>query len=68
MKLYLLDGTVAGALTSDQITSASTSITSSVNAVVNTFIDLLPVIALTSGAIFAIKFIKGRFRKVEKQG
>ena len=72
MGLYFLDGATAGAnsgaLTAEQITSASSSITSSVNAVVNTFIELLPVIALTTGAIFAIRFIKGRFRKVEKQG
>lgn len=61
-------GANAGALSAQQITSASGSITSAINGVVNTFIDLLPVIALTTGAIFAIRFIKGRFRKVEKQG
>lgn len=64
--LYYLDAT--GALSAEQITSASTSLTAAINGVVNTFIDLLPVIALTTGAIFAIRFIKGRFRKVEKQG
>lgn len=66
MGLYFLDAT--GALTTEQITSASGSITSAVNGVVDTFIQLLPIIALTTGAIFAIRFIKGRFRKVEKQG
>lgn len=70
MGIYFLDGatTATGALTPEQITSASGSITSAVNGVVNTFIQLLPIIALTTGAIFAIRFIKGRFRKVEKQG
>lgn len=52
-------------MTADQITSVSTALTTSVNTVVSTFVELLPVIALTTGAIFAIKFIKGRFRKVE---
>lgn len=52
-------------MTEAQITSVSTALTSAINGVINTFVDLLPVIALTTGAIFAIKFIKSRFRKVE---
>jgi len=53
-------------MTEAQITEASTALTTAVNGVVDTFIDMLPVIALTVGAVFAINFIKGRFRKVER--
>lgn len=53
-------------MTENQITSVSTALTGTVNGVLDTFISLLPIIALTTGAIFAIKFVKGRFRKVEK--
>lgn len=56
---------VMSGMTEQQITEASTSLTSAVNGVVDTFIDMLPIIALTVGAVFAIKFIKSRFRKVE---
>lgn len=52
-------------MTSTQITDVSTALTGTVDGVVTTFVSLLPVIALTTGAIFAIRFIKGRFRKVE---
>lgn len=57
---------VSSGMTTEQIAEASTSLTSAVNGVVDTFIDMLPIIALTVGAVFAINFIKGRFRKVEK--
>lgn len=52
-------------MTADQITSASTALTGAINGVLDTFIDLLPIIALTTGAIFAIRFVKSRFKKVE---
>lgn len=55
-------------MTEAQITSVSTALTSTVNGVVGTFVELLPIIALTTGAVFAIRFIKGRFRKVERLG
>ena len=62
-----MENTVAMAgMTEAQITEASTALTTAVNGVVDTFIDMLPVIALTVGAVFAINFIKGRFRKVER--
>lgn len=63
-------GTVAaaGGLSAEQITSISGSLTDTVNGVVSTFVSLVPIIALTTGAIFGIKFVKGRFRKVEKIG
>lgn len=71
MNPLLLIGEVTsstGALTSEQITSVSSSLTSTINGVVSTFVSLVPIIALTTGAIFGIRFIKNRFRKVEKQG
>ena len=55
-------------MSTEQITSVTTALTGTVDAVVDSFIGLLPIIAVTTGAIFAIKFIKGRFRKVEKIG
>lgn len=55
-------------MTEAQITSVSTALTGAVDSILSTFVSLLPVIAVTTGAIFAIRFIKGRFRKVEKQG
>lgn len=58
--------TVASGMTAEQITSVSTALTSAINGVVSTFVELLPVIALTTGAIFAIRFVKSRFNKVEK--
>lgn len=57
---------VTSGMSSEQITEASTALTSAVNGVVSTFIDMLPIIALTVGAVFAINFIKSRFRKVER--
>lgn len=57
---------VSSAMTTEQINEASTALTGAVNGVVDVFIDMLPIIALTVGAVFAINFIKGRFRKVEK--
>ena len=68
--LFLLGETAAtsGALSAEQITSVSSSLTSTINGVVSTFVSLVPIIALTTGAIFGIRFIKERFRKVEKQG
>lgn len=69
-RLWLIGEAAAtsGALTSEQITSVSSSLTSTINGVVSTFVSLVPIIALTTGAIFGIRFIKERFRKVEKQG
>lgn len=58
----------AGGLTSEQISSVSSAMTDTVNGVVSTFVSLVPIIALTTGAIFGIRFIKNRFHKVEKQG
>lgn len=59
------EAVVSAGMTTEQITEASTALTGAVNGVVDTFIDMLPIIALTVGAVFAIRFIKSRFRKVE---
>lgn len=66
-----MEGTGLGGafkMSTEQITSVSTALTNTVSGVVDSFVELLPVIAVTTGAIFAIRFIKGRFRKVEKIG
>ena len=66
-----MEGTGLGGafkMSAEQITSVSTALTNTVSGVVDSFVELLPVIAVTTGAIFAIRFIKGRFRKVEKIG
>ena len=57
---------VASGMTAEQISSVSTALTSAISGVVDTFVELLPVIALTTGAIFAIRFVKSRFSKVER--
>ena len=58
--------TVVSGMTSEKITSVSSALTDCVGGVVDTFVELLPVIALTAGAIFAIRFVKSRFNKIER--
>ena len=65
-QLVFLDAT--GVLSSAQLESVQTSLTSTANGVLNTFIELMPVIAVTVGIIFAVRFIKKRFKKVENIG
>lgn len=55
-------------MTPEQITEAGTALTGSIENVVAMFVDMLPIIGLTVGAVFGIRFIKGRFHKVEKLG
>lgn len=57
---------VNGVMTAEQITKASSALTSTIGNIVDQFIDLLPVIGVTAAAIFGIKFIKGRFAKLER--
>lgn len=68
MSIYMLAETATKnvSMTADQISSVSTALTSTVNGIVGTFVELLPIIALTTGAIFAIRFVKGRFSKLER--
>ncbi len=54
------------ALSAEQMTSVSTALTNTANTILDTFIGLLPIIALIVGVMFAIKFIKGRFSELKK--
>lgn len=56
----------AAALTTEQMESVSTALTTTANTILDTFIGLLPIIALIVGVIFAIKFIKGRFGELKR--
>lgn len=56
------------ALTPEQITEAGTALTGALSGVVDMFVDMLPIIGLTVGAVFGIRFIKKRFNKVENLG
>ncbi len=58
--------TVTSGMTAEQITEVSSALTDAIGGVVDMFVDLLPVIALTAGAIFAIRFVKSRFNKIER--
>lgn len=64
----MVEGGTSAVMSTEQIANVSTSLTTTVNTVLDTFIDMLPIIALTTGAIFAIRFVKKRFRKVENVG
>lgn len=57
----------AAALTTEQMTSVSEALTNTANTILDTFIGLLPIIALIVGVMFAIKFIKGRFGELKNQ-
>lgn len=59
-------GAGAGALTEAQMTSVSTALTTTANTILDTFIGLLPIIALIVGVLFAIRFIKGRFSELKR--
>lgn len=56
----------AAALTTEQMASVSEALTSTANTILDTFIGLLPIIALIVGVMFAIKFIKGRFGELKR--
>lgn len=49
-----------------QMASIKSSLSSTVGGVVDTFVDLLPIIAIITAAIFGIRFVKGRFNKVQR--
>lgn len=62
-----VSGSSTSVLSDSQMTSVQNSLTSSISNVIDMFVKLLPIIALTTGAVFAIRFIKKRFSKVEHQ-
>lgn len=64
MDLLLLG---ASSLTEAQMTSVSDALTTTATNILDTFIGLLPIIALIVGVMFAIKFIKGRFKELKNQ-
>lgn len=47
------------------ITAVNTALTTTANNIMSTFVELLPVIAVTVGIVFAINFIRGRFARLE---
>lgn len=54
----------ASAFTEAQTTAISGALTSAMGAVIDTFVDVLPVIALIVGALWGIRFILHQFNKV----
>lgn len=57
----------ASAVNETQMNSISTALTGAANTVLDTFIGLLPIIALIVGVSFAISFVSGKFRKIERK-
>lgn len=58
--------TVTKVFSDTQMTSIKGSLSSTISGVVDTFVDLLPIIAIITAAIFGIRFVKGRFNKVQR--
>lgn len=54
----------SSAFSADQTTAVKTALTDSAQTVLQTFVDLLPIIALIVGVIFGIRFVKSQFNKV----
>ena len=58
--------TVTKVFSDTQMASIKGSLSSTISGVVDTFVDLLPIIAIITAAIFGIRFVKGRFNKVQR--
>lgn len=58
--------TVTKVFSDTQMVSIKGSLSSTISGVVDTFVDLLPIIAIITAAIFGIRFVKGRFNKVQR--
>lgn len=58
--------TPTSAFSAAQTESVKTALTGSAQTVLQTFIDLLPIIALIVGVIFGIRFVKSQFNKVQR--
>lgn len=58
--------TVTKVFSDTQMISIKGSLSSTISGVVDTFVDLLPIIAIITAAIFGIRFVKGRFNKVQR--
>lgn len=55
----------ASAFTEAQMTTIETAITSAVGSLIDTFIGVLPVIALIVGALWGVRFILRQFNKLD---
>ena len=54
----------ASAFTTTQMESITTAITSAVGSIVDTFVGVLPVIAVICGVLWGIRFILHQFNKL----
>lgn len=66
--LNILEGAAnigASAFTSTQMESIQTALTTAVGSLVDTFISVLPVIALIVGALWGVRFILRQFNKLD---
>lgn len=55
----------ASAFTEAQMTSITSAITGAVGALIDTFVGVLPVIALIVGALWGVRFILRQFNKLD---
>ena len=65
--VYYLMNLGASAFSESQMSAVEAALTSSANTVLDTFIGLLPIIALIVGVIFGINFVSGKFKKLERK-
>lgn len=56
----------ASAFSAEQTTAINGALTDTVTTVMDTFVDMLPIIALVAGVGFGIAFVKGQFNRVRK--
>lgn len=56
----------ASAFTAEQTTAVQGALTDTATTVMDTFVDMLPIVALVAGIGFGIAFVKGQFNRVRK--
>lgn len=61
--MYLLES----AVNSTQLSSISTALTTAAGTILDTFIGLLPIIALIVGVSFAISFVSRKFAQLSRK-
>lgn len=61
--MYLLES----AVNSTQLTNISTALTTAASTILDTFIGLLPIIALIVGVSFAIGFVSRKFSQLSRK-
>lgn len=57
---------LSAAVNETQMSAISTALTGAVNTILDTFIGLLPIIALIVGATFAISWVSRKFNSLRK--